>query len=370
MAQVELLDLKRQYGAIQREIEEALLSTARSGRYILGPAVESFEKRIAAYIGVSYAIGCASGSDALLLSLQALRVGEGDEVITTPYTFFSTAGCIRRLGARPVFVDIEPETFNINPDLIPRAVTERTRAIIPVHLFGQCATMEKILDVAKEGSIPVVEDACQAIGASRNGKKAGSFGQAGCFSFFPSKNLGGFGDGGLITTASSELNETLRMLRDHGQKPRYHHQVVGINSRLDALQAAVLEVKLRYLDKWNEKRRDNARYYNERLKDLGLGVPLEAEGNFHTYNQYVVRVPERKLLLERFKRSRVGFGLYYPIPLHLQGCFADLGYKKGDFPEAERAAEETVALPVYPELTRQEQDLIIREIEAHLAKLH
>ena len=365
MSEVKFLDLTRQYRAIEAELEEAILKVARSGQYILGPTVQAFERQAADYLQVKRTVACASGSDALLLSLMALGIGPGDEVITSTYTFFATAGSIERLGARPVFVDIEPDSFNLNPDEVANRVTERTKAIVPVHLFGQCARMEAIVAIGDRHNLKVVEDACQAFGAARHGRKAGSFGETGCFSFFPTKNLGAFGDGGLIATDSEELAERLLILRDHGQKPRYHHGLVGINSRLDALQAAILSVKLPYVDKWIENRREHASYYNEQLKNVDVKVPVEEEGNFHAFNQYVIRVRDRGRLLERFERAKVGFALYYPVPLHLQECFRDLGYREGDFPESEALAKESLALPIYPEMTQDEQDAVIGEIKEH-----
>jgi dTDP-4-amino-4,6-dideoxygalactose transaminase len=351
---VPLLDLKAQYRSIKAELLSAMEAVCEEQGFVLGPRVADFEKAMAQYVGSRHAIGCASGSDALLLSLMALGVKAGDEVITVPFTFFATAGAISRLGAKPVFVDIQPDTFNIDPDQIERAITPRTKAIIPVHLFGQCADMGATNEIARRRHVRVIEDACQAIGAAQGGKRAGTLGDAGCFSFFPTKNLGGFGDGGLITTDDQALGDTLAMLRVHGSRVRYLHEAVGINSRLDALQAAILHVKLKYLDQWAEGRRRNAERYRQLFTQASLldrlTLPQTAPGNFHVYNQFTVRVQKRDELRTYLKDKGVGSEVYYPLPMHLQNCYRDLGYRKGAFPVSERAAEEVISLPIYAEL--------------------
>ncbi|MFO0958175.1 MAG: DegT/DnrJ/EryC1/StrS family aminotransferase [Isosphaeraceae bacterium] len=354
---VPALDLKAQYATIRGEIESVVRSVIESQYFILGPEVSGFEAEVAAYCRVPHAIGCASGSDALLLPLMAWDIGPGDEVVTTPYTFFATGGAIWRLGARPVFVDIDPETYNIDPSRIDAAITPKTKAIIPVHLYGQCADMGPILEIAGRRGIPVLEDAAQAIGAGYQGKVAGQLGEAAAFSFYPSKNLGGFGDAGLVTTLDEGLAKKVARLRVHGMEPKYHHQEVGFNSRLDALQAAVLRVKLRHLDAWTTGRRSVADRYRSLFASHGLeGVvtwPVDREGFFHVYNQFVIRVPSahRDAIRAHLAENKVGTEIYYPIPLHLQACFAPMGHKPGDFPASEAAAAETIALPMYPELT-------------------
>src|SRR6478672_9557468 len=336
--------------------------------FVLGPRLADFEKATAQYIGSRHAIGCASGSDALLLALMALGVRAGDEVITVPFTFFATAGAISRLGAKPVFVDICADTFNINPNNIEEAVTPRTKAIIPVHLFGQCAEMEAITAVAKRHRLAVIEDACQAIGARRHGIMAGAMGQTGCFSFFPSKNLGGFGDGGMVTTRDQALHDAMAMLRVHGSHVRYLHERIGINSRLDALQAAVLQVKLKYLDRWTQGRRRNAAQYERLFKEAGLNdrvtLPTTEKGNEHVFNQFTVRAPQRDALRAYLKDKGVGTEIYYPVPMHVQTCYRELGYRKGSFPVSEQAAEEVLSLPIYAELTGQHLSYVAEMIAA------
>jgi dTDP-4-amino-4,6-dideoxygalactose transaminase len=360
---VPLLDLVAQYNTIRDEIREAVDEVFESQRFILGPRVTELEERVAGYCGVSHAVGTASGSDAILLALAALDIGAGDEVITTPYSFFSTVSGITRLGARPIFADIDPRTYNVDPERVAQAIGPRTKAVLVVHLYGQTAEMDPILEAAGARGIPVIEDACQAIGAGYRGRPAGSMGLAGCFSFFPSKNLGGAGDGGMITTDDGALAERLRVLREHGGRRRYYHDEVGINSRLDALQAAVLLVKLRHLDEWTEGRRRNAARYDELLSELGeIVTPTALPYNRHIYNQYVIRSPRRDGLKEHLHGAGIGCEIYYPVPLHLQACFAFLGSKEGDCPEAERAAAESLALPVYPELTAPMQEEVAGEI--------
>ena len=346
---VPLLDLKAQYATIRDKVRPVVDAVMDSQYFILGPEVAAFEKELAAYVGAKHAVGCASGTDAILLALMALGVGPGDEVVTTPFTFFATAGCISRVGATPVFVDIEPDTFNINPALIAKAITPRTKAILPVHLFGQCADMDTILEAA--GDIPVVEDAAQSLSAEYKGKKSGVLARAACFSFFPSKNLGGFGDGGAVTTTDPDLAERIATLRVHGGRQRYYHDEVGINSRLDALQAAVLRVKLPCLDEWSDQRAANARRYGEMLAGAKVVTPVAKAYGRHVFNQYTLRAANRDALQKHLTSREIGNAIYYPVPLHLQKCYAGVGYKEGSLPESERASREVISIPVYPELT-------------------
>jgi dTDP-4-amino-4,6-dideoxygalactose transaminase len=369
MMKVPLLDLQAQYATIKDEILPVVHEVLDSQRFILGPQVEAFEREVADFSGTGFAIGVSSGTDALLLCLMAAQVDWGDEVITTPYTFFATAGSIARVGATPVFVDIDPATYNINPELIEAKISPKTKAIIPVHLYGQCADMKPILDVGQKHDVFVIEDAAQAIGAEYGGMDdgiryhAGNMGDFGCFSFFPSKNLGGFGDGGMVVANDAELAQLVKMLRTHGGKDKYRNAMVGMNGRLDALQAAILRVKLRHLESWSEQRRQHATYYNEAFVELEqVQTPSTASGNLHIYNQYIIRVPKRDELQTYLKEQGIGTAIYYPIPLHLQECFAHLGYQPDDLPESERAAHETLALPVYPELTREQQDYVVETI--------
>jgi dTDP-4-amino-4,6-dideoxygalactose transaminase len=351
---VPLLDLKRQYLTIKEEIHKAIDEVVESQGFKLGPKVVAFEEAIAEYCGTSRAVGVASGTDAILLSLMAVGVGRDDEVITTPYTFFATAGAVVRVGAVPIFVDIDPSTYNIDPSKVEDAITEKTKAIMPVHLYGQCADMDPILEVANRHGIPVVEDAAQAIGSEYRGRRAGSMGATGCFSFFPSKNLGGYGDGGIVTTDDDATADLLVSLREHGQTETYHHWTIGTNSRLDALQAAVLLVKLKHLDGWSDGRAANAEYYRSRFEGTKVVAPHREEWNRHIYNQFIVRVPARDGLLAKLRERGIGCAIYYPVPLHLQECFADLGYGAGSLPESERAAVETISLPVFSLLTEDE----------------
>ncbi len=354
---VPALDLKAQYSSIRDEIDEAVRRVIEGQYFILGPEVAGFEAEAAEYCRARHAVGCASGSDALLLPLMALGIGPGDEVVTSPYSFFATAGAIWRTGAKPVFVDIDPITYNIDPARVEAAVTARTRAIIPVHLYGQAADLGPINAIAAAHGLSVIEDAAQAIGAEYHGRRAGTLGHAAAFSFYPSKNLGGFGDAGMVTADDPDLAKRVARLRVHGMEPKYHHHEVGFNSRLDALQAAVLRVKLRHLDAWTDARRAVASLYAGLFAEEGLDglatLPAEAPGYRHVYNQYVIRVPSeaRDPLRSHLAGRKVGTEIYYPIPLHLQPCFASLGHAPGDFPEAELAAAETIALPMYPELT-------------------
>lgn len=362
---VPLLDLKLQYASIRSEVLGAIERVCESQQFILGPEVQGLEEEIARYCGVRQAVGVSSGTDALLASLMALGIGPGDEVVLPSYTFFATAGVVARLGAVPVFVDIEPESFNLDPRGVRKVLRERTKAILPVHLFGRCASLEPILQVARERGLPVVEDAAQAIGAvGDGGRRAGTLGVLGCFSFFPSKNLGGFGDGGMVVTEDEGLAERLRRLRVHGMSPKYVHRLIGGNFRLDALQAAVLRVKLRHLDAWAARRRANAERYRNLFAQAGLTgkVMLPSDVPGHVYNQFVIRCPRRDELKAFLENRGVGTEIYYPIPLHLQECFRGLGYREGDFPEAERAAREVLALPIYPELTGEQQRYVVEQI--------
>lgn len=360
---VKLLDLVSQYESIKDEIRAAVDEVFSTQQFILGSKVEALEAEISRYCGVKYSIGVASGSDAILLSLMALGIRDGDEVITTPYTFFSTVSSITRLGARPVFADVDPRTYNLDPARVAKLITSATRAIIVVHLFGQAAEMDAIMDTARRKGIPVVEDACQSIGARYKGKMTGSIGAAGCLSFFPSKNLGGFGDGGMIITNDAKLADTARVLRVHGGRERYYHDVVGINSRLDALQAAVLLVKMRHLERWHEGRRSNAAFYDRALSKVrGVVIPFVEPHSRSIYNQYVIRVKDRDALKEYLQKNGVGCEVYYPVPLHLQKCFAFLRGKAGDCPESEAAARETLALPVYPELADAQKEYVVSKV--------
>lgn len=348
--QIPILDLKAQYATIRDEVTRAIGEVCESQVFALGPAVAAFEKNVASYCGSRHAIGVSSGTDALLVCLMALDVKPGDEVITTPFTFFATAGCIVRVGARPVFVDVDPESYNINPAGIEEKITEKTRAIIPVHLFGQMAQMEVIMDIARRYNLVVIEDAAQAIGASRNGVKAGNFGDGGCFSFYPTKNLGGFGDGGLVTTNSDDLAGHIRILRDHGQNPRYFYKEIGGNFRLDGIQGAVLDVKLKYLESWNARRRQHAALYDQLFAGSPVRTPRIEAGNVNIYHQYTVTVPNRDALQKYLVENGIGTAVFYPRPLHLQDCFRELGYRMGDMPVAERLCGEVLSLPIYPEL--------------------
>lgn len=362
---VPLIDLTGQYRAIRHEVHEAIQRVMENQTFILGDEVSEFETDVATYCDSRDAIGCASGSDALLLSLMALEIGPGHEVITTPFTFFATAGAISRTGATPVFVDIRPDTFTIDPSAIEAAISRRTKAIMPVHLFGQCADMEPIWRLAVHSGIAVIEDACQAIGAEYRGRRAGVLGSTGCFSFFPTKNLGGAGDGGLITTDDAELSRRIRRLRVHGDVGGYTHVEVGINSRLDALQAAILRVKLAHLDEWSHMRQNNAARYRhlfaeKKLTDA-LELPFERSGDRHVYNQFTVRVRggQRDALIKGLRDRKIGCNVYYPVPLHLQDCFQSLGYHSGQLPEAEAAGKQVLSLPIFPELTEEQQDRVV-----------
>ncbi len=381
--QVPLLDLKGQYASIKEEIDAAVLDVLASQHFILGPKVEECERAVAQYCDCPHGVGVSSGTDALLIALMAEGIGPGDEVVTSPYTFFATAGCIARLGATPVFVDIDPASYNINPALIEERITPRTRAIVPVHLFGQCAEMDPILDIARRHHLVVIEDAAQAIGAEYRGRRAGSMGHYGCLSFFPSKNLGSAGDGGMVVTHDFDRAERLRILRAHGSRPKYHHKLIGGNFRLDALQAAVVTVKLRHLDRWTAARQRNAVRYRELFASTGLtnngllALPDDASlppgtgpltPRFrHIYNQFVIRTGRRDELQAQLKARGVASEVYYPVPMHLQTCFAHLGYRAGDLPESECAARETLALPVYPELAEEQARYVVEQTKSFFA---
>jgi dTDP-4-amino-4,6-dideoxygalactose transaminase len=363
---VPLLDLQAQYRPLRDELLAAVTRVCDSQRFIMGPEVDALERELEAAVGVAHAVTMSSGTDAILATLMALGIGPGDEVITPTYSFFATAGCVVRVGATPRLVDIEPATYNVDPAAVRAAITPRTKAIMPVHLYGQMADMQALLQVAAEHDLPVIEDACQAIGAQQAGRPAGTVGRAGCFSFFPSKNLGAFGDAGLVTTSDAALAHELRLLRNHGAEPKYFHKRIGGNFRLDALQAAVLRVKLPHLDGWTEARRANARRYDELFAAAGLAgrivLPTEAPGYRHIFNQYIVRVAERDRVREHLSARGIGTEIYYPVPFHLQECFASLGHARGDFPHAEAAADSTLALPIYGELTEAQQRAVVEAL--------
>ena len=368
------LDLRAQFRGIRDEVEAAIRLVMESQHFILGPEVESLEDEIAEFVGCRFAIACASGSDALLLALMALGVGPGDEIVTTPFTFVATAGSIARLGARPVFADIDSATFNLNASALAAAITSRTRAILPVHLFGLPAEMDPILEIAELHKLAVIEDAAQAIGAKYRGRTVGSMGTMGCLSFFPSKNLGGAGDGGMITTDDPVLADRLKVLRVHGSRKKYCYELLGMNSRLDALQAAILRVKLRHLSEWTAARQRNAQRYRPLFEQCGLlsdvvlpSAPAELE---HVYNQFVVHVPNREQIRNTLQESGIPTEIYYPSPLHLQPAFAGLGYRVGDFPEAERTCQEVLALPIYPELTEEQQKAVVTSIARSIEHAH
>jgi len=376
---VPLLDLKAQYKTIKDEILDVTADIFESQYFILGPHVEKLEKEIAGYCCVKYALGVSSGTDALLIALMAAGIGPGDSVITTPYTFFATAGSVARVGAKPVFADIDPDTYNISPDKISEIVCSmkaadraRLKAIMPVHLYGQCADMDPILHIAKKFNLLVIEDAAQAIGSEYNGRRAGSMGAFGCFSFFPSKNLGAFGDGGIVTANATAFYEKLHILRVHGSHPKYYHRYIGGNFRLDAIQAAVVSVKLKFLDSWTAARQRNAKKYAKLFAEAGLDnkikLPVQKDGR-HIYNQFVIEVPEKRDdLRDHLNNAGIGNEVYYPVPLHLQECFAYLGYREGDMPVSEHAAKHTIALPVYPELTEDMQTYVVEKIKEFYKK--
>jgi dTDP-4-amino-4,6-dideoxygalactose transaminase len=360
--EVPLLDLKAQFATIRDELLAAVCEVVESQQCIGGPRIAELEREIAGMSDCKHAVGVSSGTDAILSSLMSLEIGPGDEVITTPFTFFATAGCIARVGARPVFVDIEPRTFNINPDLVESAVTERTKAIMPVHLFGQMADMDPITEVAGKYELAVIEDAAQSITSTYKGRKAGSIGTVGCLSFYPSKNLGAIGDAGMVVTNDEKLYERLVVMRNHGQTGEYNHKYIGGNFRLDAVQAAALLVKLPHLDRWCEARRRHAAYYDEKFADTVVQTPYVRPDCVSNYYLYCVRVPRRDELAAHLKSKGISCRIYYPLPLHLNECFSFLGYKEGDFPEAKKAAKKILALPIYPELTDEMKDYVVETI--------
>jgi dTDP-4-amino-4,6-dideoxygalactose transaminase len=371
---VPLLDLRAQYGPLKEEIEHVVREVMDSQAFVLGEPVERLENEVAGYVGSAFAIGCASGTDALILSLAALDVGVGDEVVTSPFSFFSSASCAYKVGARPAFADIDSDTFNLDPASVEAALTPRTKALLPVHLFGQCAPMDALSAIAEQRGLPIVEDAAQALGATYRSElrgetlHAGAIAELGCFSFFPTKNLGGFGDGGMVVTSDGRLAERIRLLRVHGGQQMYHHEWVGWNSRLDAMQAAVLRVKLRHLDDWCRRRTANADRYDRWFAESGLidagrlRPPSRHDRSHHIFNQYTIRVERRDALREHLREHEIGHSVYYPVPLHLQECFRELGYREGDFPRAEQACREVLALPVYPELTPEQQQRVVETI--------
>ena len=363
---VPLLDLEAQYRPLREDVLAAIARVCDSQRFVGGPEITALERELAEYIGVRQAVAVSSGTDALLVSLMALGIGPGDEVVTSTYSFFATAGCVTRVGARPKLVDIDPATYNLDPSAVRKALTPRTRAIIPVHLYGLCADMDPILQIAREAKVAVIEDAAQAIGATYKERQAGSMGTIGCFSFFPSKNLGAFGDGGLVTSNDDRLGEEIQLLRNHGAEPKYFHKRIGGNFRLDALQAAVLRVKLPHLAGWTAARRANAARYRRLFDAAGLTdrvtLPVAPPERWHIYNQFVVRVPRRDAVRARLAEYGIGTEIYYPVPFHLQECFASLGHARGDFPHAEAAAESTIALPIYAELTEEQQVAVVSAV--------
>ncbi len=363
---VPLLDLQAQYAPLRDDILRAVTRVCDSQRFIMGPEVDALEAELSRLLGVSHAISVSSGTDALLLALMALGIKAGDEVVTTTFSFFATAGAIVRVGARPVLVDIDPVTFNIDPEQLAAAITPRTKAILPVHLFGLSADLDPIMEVARRAGVPVIEDAAQAIGATYKSRPVGGVGAFGCFSFFPSKNLGAFGDAGLLTTNDEALAARARLLRTHGMQPKYYHHLVGANFRMDALQAAVLRVKAPHLDDWTRGRRANAARYRTLFDSAGLGgaitLPEEPADRLHIFNQFVIRTPRRDALKAHLDAHGIGNEIYYPVPFHLQPCFADLGFHRGDFPHAERAANESLAIPIYSELTAAQQETVVNVV--------
>lgn len=365
MKKIPLLDLQAQLATIREEVRAAVDRVLDGGQYIMGPEVKSFEEEVAQYVGVKHAIGVANGTDALLLALDAAGIGPGDEVITTPFTFFASAEVVSRLGATPVFVDIDPKTYNINVEKIEEKITEKTKAIIPVHIFGQPVNMDEIMELAKKYHLFVLEDAAQAMGSEYKGKKIGNLGHAATYSFFPTKNLGGYGDGGMIVTNDDELAQKVRILRVHGSNPKYYHSMIGYNSRLDALQAAILRIKLRYLDQWNEGRRQKAALYNELLADTPLVTPYHAPDRKHIYHLYIVQAEERDGLMQYLKENGIASGVYYPVPLHQQEVYQSLGYAEGSLPVSEYMAKRTFALPLYAELEDETIHQIADTIKAY-----
>ena len=362
--ELHMVDVVGQYKRIKLEVDAAIHSVLDSGQFVLGKEVGEFECQISGYLGLKYSVGCASGTDALQIALMALGIGPGDEVITTPFTFVATAETIALLGAKPVYVDIDPRTYNIDPALIERAITPKTKAILPVHLYGQAADMDPITDIARKHRLHVIEDAAQALGASYKGRKVCTFGDVGCISYFPSKNLGAFGDAGMVVCNDLSLGERMKMISVHGSRVRYHHEVVGINSRLDTLQAVVLKVKLRHLDNWNTQRQKCAERYNRLLEGTPVTAPYVSPACTHIFHQYTLRVPKRDALDAYLSEKGIPHAIYYPIPLHLQKAFAMSGGKKGDFPVTEKACEEVISLPMHTELTEEQQQYITDAIRA------
>ena len=365
---ISLVDLTAQYHSIKKEIDAAVLSTLESGHFILGPQVVKFEESVAAYLGVKHAIGLASGTDALVIALRALNIGDGDEVIIPAYTFFATAGTVMSVGAKPVIVDVDPQSYQIDVSKIEAAITPKTKAIIPVHLYGHPAEMNPILEIARKHGLKVIEDNAQGYGAEYLGRKTGAMGEVGCLSFFPTKNLGAYGDGGMVVTNDDTLAEQMRMLRAHGWKKKYYSEMVGYNSRLDAMQAAILQAKFPHLDEWNEKRRELSKRYNDHLAPLGIVTPIEREWAKHVYHLYIIRSEKREELQAFLKEKGIASEVYYPLPPHLSIPCRKYGYKEGDFPHAEKAAKETLALPLYPELTLKQQDEVIAAVREFVSK--
>ena len=368
LSSVPLLDLKAQYNTIRDEIEPVIKELIETQYFVGGPKLKEFETNVAEYCQSKFALGVSSGTDAILLALMALGIGPGDEVIVPVYSFFATAGCISRINAKPIFVDIDPDTYNIDPEKIEDVISDKTKAIIPVHLYGQLANMEAIVEIAKRHNLFVIEDAAQAIGSKNdNQQTAGTFGDIGCFSFFPSKNLGAFGDGGLVTTNDENLFNKMDYLKNHGANPKYYHKMIGGNFRLDSLQAVVLDIKLKYLDSWTARRQKNANYYDNGIKERNLlkyvTLPIRKPGYRHIFNQYILRCKNRDELLKHLKSKNIGCEIYYPVTFNNQECFKYLGYKKGDFTEAEKAANETIAIPIYPELSNDQKDYIMDSVE-------
>ena len=351
--EIKLIDLKRQYDSIKDEILGSVSKVLESGSYILGPNVSSFEQEFAEYIGTRHAVGVANGTDALVMSLKALGIGPGDEVITSPFTFFASAECISQVGAKPVFADVCLDTYNIDPKEIEKKITDRTKAIIPVHIFGNPCNMDEIKDIAKRHNLYVIEDACQAVGAEYKGRKIGTFGDIACFSFFPTKNLGCYGDGGIVITNDKEIADRIKLLRMHGSPKKYYHDMIGFNSRLDEIQAAILRVKLKFIDQWNQMRIERAKWYDELLGNI-VKTPKKEKDAKHVYHLYSVVTEKRDFLKEELEKRNIGCGIYYPLPLHLQNVYKDLGYNKGDFPNAEYLSENILSIPMFPELTDEE----------------
>lgn len=363
---IPLLDLKAQYLDIKEEIDQAILNVLDSSKFIFGPQMKTFEEEVASYCGTKYAVGVGNGTDALVLALKACGIEPGDEVITSPFTFFASAEAIAQVGAKPVFVDVDPNTLNMDPTKLETAITPKTKGLIPVHIFGQMADMDPIMDLAKKYNLKVIEDAAQAIGAEYKGQRAGSIGTAGTFSFFPTKNLGGYGDGGMVVTNDEEIAEKIKVLRFHGCQTKYYHDEIGYNSRLDDIEAAILRVKLKYLNQWNEARAEKAAFYNELLAPLAkeglVTLPFTAEDCKHVFHLYVMRTPHREKLMEALRKEGIANAIYYPVPLHLQKAFDYLEYKMGDFPVAEEACAQALAIPCYPELSKESQEKIAKVV--------